>query len=214
NPGITLTPSRGPVGSGAAVSGSGFTPNSHITVTVGDHHVSTDCRANVVGSFSNCVFTVPDMDPGARIVTARDYSGNAPILRFYHTASATYSVTPGISLDPTVGSVGRTVRVSGGNFKAHRILRVSFDGSRRPTTGDCTTRDSGNLPKEADCAFTVPAETAGTYNVTVTDGTYSFTYTYTVKSDVSLSSKEGAVDSNVSVSGTGFSSFRPVTLAF
>src|SRR5205823_735934 len=48
NPGISLTPSRGPVGSGAAVSGSGFTPNSRITVTVSNHHVSTNCRANAV----------------------------------------------------------------------------------------------------------------------------------------------------------------------
>ena len=77
-----------------------------------------DCKANAVGSFSNCAFTVPDASPGAHIVTARDYSGNAPILRFYHSAMASYSVTPGASLDPEAGIVGRTVRVSGGNFPA------------------------------------------------------------------------------------------------
>jgi hypothetical protein len=214
NPGISLTPSRGPVGSGAAVGGSGFTPNSRIKVTVGHHDVSTDCRANAVGSFSNCVFTVPDMDPGAHVVTARDFGGTAPILRFYHSAAATYSVTPGASLDPAGGSVTDKIRVSGSGFKPNRILRVSFDGSRRPTSGDCTTNAKGNLPASNGCTFTIPAETAGTFNVTVTDGTYSYTTTYSVTPDVSLSFNEGAVDSNVSVSGTGFSSFRPVTLQF
>src|SRR5919199_1775998 len=206
NPGISLTPSRGPVGSGAAVSGSGFTPNSRITLTFGHHHVSTDCKANAVGSFSNCAFTVPDTGPGAHIVTARDYAGtNPPIVRFYHSGSAMFSVIPGLSLDPSVGKVGHSVRVSGGNFKPHRILRISFDGSRRPTSGNCTTTGSGNLPKDHDCTFTVPEEAVGSYTVTVTDGTYSRSYTYMVKPDVELSFDEGYVDSNVSVSGSGYS---------
>src|SRR2546423_986576 len=214
NPGISLTPSRGPVGSGAAVGGSGFAPNSRITVTLDDHHVSTACQANAVGSFSNCAFTVPDASPGAHIVTARDYSGNAPILRFYHSAMASYSVTPGASLDPEAGIVGRPVRGSGGNFQPHRILRVSFDGSRRPTTGDCPTRGSGNLPASHGCTSTRPTEAPGSHNLTVTDRTYSYTTAYTVQPGVSLSFDEGAVGSAVAVSGSGYSSLRSVFLDF
>src|SRR5205085_8765019 len=93
-------------------------------------------------------------------------------------------------------------------------VKGAFDGSRRPTSGNCTTNDKGNLPASQDCTFTLPAETAGTYNVTVTDGTYSYTTTYTVKPNVELNVDEGFVDSNVSVSGTGYSSFRPITLEF
>src|SRR5207237_435851 len=40
-PDFSVTPSEGPVGSSATINGTGFTAFAPITVTVGDHHVTT-----------------------------------------------------------------------------------------------------------------------------------------------------------------------------
>src|SRR5437868_6713471 len=100
NPAISLTPSTGAAGNGATVSGSGFDAYAAITVSFDGTTVSTSCIANAVGSFRYCVYTVPAVTAGAHIVTASDYSTNVASVRFYHTASASYTVTPAIRLYP------------------------------------------------------------------------------------------------------------------
>jgi hypothetical protein len=83
-PAISLTPSAGAVGSGAAVSGNGFAPNRPIAVSVDGSRVATDCVADGTGSFSSCTFTVPPVDAGPHTVTASDGSKNS--------AQATFTV--------------------------------------------------------------------------------------------------------------------------
>jgi hypothetical protein len=214
NPGVSLTPSTGPVGSGAAVSGSGFDAGAPITLSFDGNTVSMSCTANAVGSFSNCEFTVPAATQGRHTVTASDYSTNVAAVGFYHAASAAYTVGASFSLNPNIGAVGSTVTLNGSNYTPNSILRVSFDGSRRPTSGTCTTDAKGNLPASNNCAFTIPTEAAGVYNVTVSDGTYSGTTIFTVTPALSLTASAGAVDSEIAFSGSGFASFDPITVSF
>jgi hypothetical protein len=203
NAAIDLTPNGGPVGSGAAVSGSGFAPDSRITVTVGDSHVDTACTSDGNGTFSYCAFTVPDATAGNQRVTAKDGSG--------YSASASYSVEAAISLNLSAGAVGSTITLSGSNYKAGSTITVTFDGEAVHTSGSCTTDASGKLN---NCTFTVPAATAGDHTVTVSDGTYSGTATYTVGPDLSLSPSAGSPGSGAAVSGSGYAPFGTITVSF
>jgi hypothetical protein len=207
---ISLTPGEGAVGSGAAVSGSGFAGGSPIKVTVGDHHVTltalggaAPCITDGNGSFSYCQFTVPEVHAGTHTVTAKDRSGYA--------ASARFAVGGFISLNLTAGTVGSTITLSGRNFKAGNTMHVRFDGEEVHTSGSCTTDASGTLNT---CTFTVPKTPAGDHTLTVSDGTYTGIYTFTVTPSFSLSPSTGGTGRTATVSGKGFAPFSTVSGTF
>jgi hypothetical protein len=214
NPGISLTPSTGPVGSSAAVSGSGFDAYAHIALAFDGNTVSSSCTADATGSFRYCAYTVPAATQGRHTVTASDYRTNVASVGFYHAASALYTVGAAFSLNPSAGAVGSTVMLSGSNYAPNSTITVTFDGDPVSTSGTCTTDAKGNLPASNNCAFTVPTEAAGAYNVTTSDGTYSGTTPFTVKPAISLTASAGAVDSEIALSGSGFASFDPITVSF
>jgi hypothetical protein len=214
NPGISLTPSTGPVGSNATVSGTGFDAGARITLSFDGNTVSMSCTANAVGSFSNCDFTVPAATQGRHTVTASDYSTNVASVGFYHAAAALYTVGAAFGLNPNAGAVGSTVTLNGSNYTPNSTITVVFDGDPVSTSGTCTTDAKGNLPASNNCAFTVPTEAAGVYNVRTSDGTYSGTTIFTVNPALSLTASAGAVDSEIAFSGSGFASFDPITVSF
>src|SRR5205085_6024597 len=121
-----------------------------------------------------------------------------------HSAWVLYSIGPDISLNATAGTAGSTVTLSGSNYPPNSTLSVTWEGSKLKTTGTCTTDASGNLPATNTCAFTVPATTAGSYDVTVSVGRSSGSASYTVNAAISLTPSEGSVGSGAAVSGSGF----------
>jgi hypothetical protein len=213
-PALSLIPSTGPAGSGAAVSGSGFAAYAPITVRFDGSSVATSCTTDATGSFRACAYTVPAAPQGRHTVTASDYSTTLASVGFYHSASALYTVGPAFSLNPVVGAAGSTVLLSGSNYTPDSSLTVLFDGTALRTSGTCTTDAQGNLPASNNCAFTVPPATAGIYNVTTSDGTYSGTTPFTAKPAISLTASAGAVGGGAAVSGSGFASFDPITVSF
>src|SRR5205085_3202842 len=121
-----------------------------------------------------------------------------------HSAWVLYSIGPDISLNATAGTAGSTVTLSGSNYPPNSTLSVTWEGSKLKTTGTCTTDASGNLPATNTCAFTVPATTAGSYDVTVSVGRSSGSASYTVNAAIGLTPGEGSVGSGAAVSGSGF----------
>src|SRR5205085_886654 len=93
-------------------------------------------------------------------------------------------------------------------------LTVTFEGTALRTSGTCTTDAKGNLPITNNCAFTVPPATAGIYNVTTSDGTYSGTTPFTVNPALSLTARAGAVGGGAAVSGSGFKANATITVTF
>jgi hypothetical protein len=93
NPGISLTPSEGRVGSRAAVSGSGFVPHATITLTFDGSNIGTSCTTNAHGSFSSCTFTIPVAAAGTHAVAASDGSTNSASA-IYTNAAATRDTNP------------------------------------------------------------------------------------------------------------------------
>jgi hypothetical protein len=229
NPGISLTPSIGTAGSGATVSGNGFGAYAPITLSFDGNTVSSSCTANAVGSFRYCVYTVPAASAGIHTVTASDYSTNVAAVRFYHSASAGYTVTPALSLNPSAGAAGSTVTLSGSSYAPNSDITVTFDGAALTTSGICTTDASGYLLAGNNCTFTVPATTAGIHTVTVSDGTYTGSATFAVNPALSLIPSAGAgtvirvislipsagpAGSGAAISGSGFTPSSTIALTF
>ena len=114
-----------------------------------------------------------------------------------------YATYTAISLNPTSGSPGSSVTVSGSGFAANSVLSATFAGSTVSLSGSHTTDASGDIP--AGTTFTVPASTVGSKSVVVTDASSnSASATYTVGA--------GALDhfgfssiSSPQSTGTGFS---------
>jgi hypothetical protein len=143
------------------------------------------------------------MHVGTHTVTAKDRQG--------YSASARFTVEPSTSLNVTAGAVGSTITLSGSNYRAGRSITVKFDREEVHTSGSCTTDAGGKLN---NCAFTVPAATAGDHTVTVSEGPYRSTYTFTVSSTLSLSPSAGSPGSSAAVSGSGYAPFATITVTF
>jgi flagellar basal body rod protein FlgG len=205
NPALSLSPSTGAAGRGAAINGSGFDAYARITVSFDGNTVSTSCIADASGSIRSCAYTVPAAPEGPHTVTASDGTTSA---------AAMYTIGPAFSLNVTAGTVGSPVLLSGSNYTPDSSLTVTFEGTALRTSGTCITDAKGNLPASNNCAFTVPPATAGIYNVTTSDGTYSGTTPFTVNSAISLTASAGAVGGGAAVSGSGFASFDPITVSF
>jgi uncharacterized protein (DUF2141 family) len=143
---------------------------------------------------------------GSYTVTASDSTA--------YSASAIFTVTSALSLNPIAGAGGSTVTLSGSSYTPTTSLTVTFDGTRLKTSGLCTTDASGYLLASNHCAFTVPAVAAGLHTVTASDGTYSGSATFTVTRGISLSPSAGAVGSSVTINGSGFAPFDTIALTF
>jgi hypothetical protein len=164
-PAIDLSASAGAVASRDVVSGSGFAPNDIIAVTFDGNSVPTSasCTTDAQGSFA-CAFAVPPAPAGTHTVAASGSSTNAAWATYPNSASASYSVTPAISLTPSAGAVGSGAAVSGNGFAPYSTIAVSFDG--RSVATDCVADETGSF---SSCTFTVPTVAAGSRTVTASD---------------------------------------------
>jgi hypothetical protein len=155
-------------GSTVTVTGSGWpvlTPADAVTIGILNASQSgpvTVCSATVDASGSlaaSCVLptTIP---AGSYPVQATDGSITA-------TDPTQFTVTPSISLNPTTGSAGTTVTITGSGFAPNSVLHVSFNGTAVSIAGSTSTDGFGRV---GNTTFTIPSGTAtGSYTVTVTD---------------------------------------------
>jgi hypothetical protein len=113
-----------------------------------------------------------------------------------------------ITITPTTGAVGTTVTISGTGFIGESYT-VNF-GTTNVAYGPCD--DSGNF----STSFSVPAKARGQYLVTVTTSASdtSNSISFTITSNVTLSSSSGGVGDTVTVGGTGFKASSSVTIYF
>lgn len=211
SPEITLGSSSGAVGDTITVSGTGFAASSDIIIyfdgdevdiTAGDNDTNSD------GSFSDATFTVPDTSRGSHTIKAKDEDNN------YDTA--TFTVAQKITIDPTSGSSGTTVTVTGTAFGASKTITIKYDGTTVatvPTT--VTTNPTGYF----SATFTVPASMAETYVVEASDGTNTATASFVSTTDATISqtttvAAPGHVGMELTITGTGFTPNATVTVTY
>jgi YVTN family beta-propeller protein len=73
---LSTNPAFGNLGSSAVASGSGYSANSRVILSLGGVRTNqTSCETNASGSFSDCGFAVPNGPTGNTALTASDNSG-------------------------------------------------------------------------------------------------------------------------------------------
>jgi len=207
SPEVTISSSSGAVGDTITVSGTGFAASSDIIIYFDGSIVDTD-DTNADGSFSGATFNVPETSRGSHTIKAKDEDNN------YDTA--TFTVAQKITIDPTNGSSGITVTVTGTSFKASYTITIKYNGTTvatSPTT--VTTNSTGYF----SATFTVPASMAGTYEVEATDGTNTATADFVSTTDATISqttttAAPGYVGMTLTITGTGFTPSATVTVTY
>jgi hypothetical protein len=166
---ITLNTNAGASGDMITVTGTGFAANKSITMkfngaalTLTPSSVTSDAN----GSFA-CQFTVPASAAGAIPVTATDGTVVAT-LNFTATAKATASVTTN---QTNPGYVGMNFTINGTGFTPNATITVAFETT---TVATVTSDGSGSF----SAPFKIPAASAGSHTIHVTDGTTSQSFTF------------------------------------
>lgn len=173
-PDLTLSPTRGPVGTIVSASGTGFGASGSTTVRYNGLTVATSpgtCPTSASGSFT-CTFVVPASTAGANTVSA--ITGTL-------SASATFTVTPSLMLVPPAGPVASVVSATGIGFAGSAAISITFNGVGMSTAPSaCLTSAVGSFT----CTFVVPKFANGPYTVTATDGTNTASSTFMIISSV------------------------------
>jgi len=207
-PSITVTPTSVAIGDQIAIKGDGFAATSNITiywdgVSVGAVYAIT----NASGSFT-LNFTIPASSRGQHTVKATDASANL--------AFTILAVIQKITLNPTTGSTGDTVTITGTGFSADKTISVLYDGTSIATTPTSVLTDSGG---SFNASFVMPAGRTGTHRVNVSDGTNIASADLVVVVKVTISpvtsvASPGHVDMELTINGIGFKPNATVSVRY
>ena len=146
-------------------SGTGFAVRSQITIVFGSIAV-TEAQTDDLGSF-DIDFYVPPVKPMVYDVRAQDSYDNTDAVQF--------TITAGASLSESIGSTGSQLTINGSGFTPNHTITVYYD--------DITVKTA--LPDnngDFTATFTVPPG-GGNHIITVSDGTNTKNYTFTVEKD-------------------------------
>ncbi|MBI2853222.1 MAG: hypothetical protein HYX84_09065 [Chloroflexi bacterium] len=197
---VTISPDNGTARTEVTVTGNGFFASTPISITWGGQAVNTS-PASVVsdtrGSFTANFRALPGASAAYSVVMSDGTN----------TGSVTFTIKPTASISPTSGAVGSAVTVSGSGFRASVAATINYDNF---LAASVSTDSSGNL----SATFQVLPSPTGEHRITVTDQTNTLTFSFRVLLAAKLSPESGFVGSDVTVSGTGFASSRPVTVRY
>src|SRR6185312_13081441 len=146
-PTLALSPNHGPVGTVVTITGDNYIPNQTLTVTNTDGATST-VTANASGSIpASSTITIESTEIGAQSVTCSDGT---------NTATATFTIEPKITVDPTYGPAGAEVVVTGSGFAAGVGITFTLNGTpitpTSPVTSDADGAFTGTLDLPANLA--------------------------------------------------------------
>ena len=211
-PGLTVDPEEGPVGTDVTVEGHGFAEDEEeIELRYyfdGDYTtIAENIEADEDGWWE-IGFQIPSSAQGSRTMDAEGDDSNLG-----EVDDATFEVTPSISLDEDSGSVGETITMTGNGFVANeRDITILFDGEAVET--EIRADDIGYWQE----GFHVPEIPEGTYDVTAegewTEEDDITALSFTVGPGLMLSPDEGHVGTDLTVTGHGFAPSKSVLVRY
>jgi hypothetical protein len=198
---ISVSPTKGTVGTKVTITGSGFDENEGIDITFGSTSVdidSGDDETDSDGEFT-CYIIVPKAAKGSQTITAEVSSDEA---------EASFTVEPKIEIDPEDGGVNDLITVTGTGFSKNDDISITFDGVTQ-TTGESDSYGSFTA------TFYVPEVTPGTYEVKADSAEASFTISTSVSiSPTTTLNSPGYVGDEITISGTGFKANADITITY
>ncbi|MCJ7425727.1 MAG: manganese efflux pump MntP family protein [Dehalococcoidales bacterium] len=207
SPKITINPTSGSVGDTITVTGNGFDDSSSITIYF-DSVSQTTSSTNTNGTFTAATFAVPSTSRGTHTVKAQDAGSNQ--------ATATFTVSTKITINPTSGPSGTPVTVTGSGFGTSQTITIKYNNALVTTNPPTvTTGSTGGFT----ATFSVPVLAAGTYEVSASDATstatanFQSTTTATI-SQTTTTSSPGYVGMELTITGVGFTPSHEITITF
>jgi hypothetical protein len=211
-PGLTVDPEEGPVGTEVTIEGHGFEEDERdIEVRYyfnGNYTtIEDDIEADEYGWWE-ISFEIPLSAQGSHEIDAQgDDSSLAEV------QDVTFEVMPSVSLDKYSGSVGEIITMTGNGFVAsERDITILFDGEAVET--EIRADDSGYWQG----SFEVPELAGGTYDVTAegeyTDEEDMDELSFDIGPGLMLSPNQGHVGTDLTVTGGGFTTDRNVIVRY
>ena len=211
-PGLTIDPEEGPVGTTVTVEGWGFAEDEEdIELRYylnGDYEViEDDITADEDGSWE-VSFQIPPSTQGYHKIDARGAES-----RLYEVEDDIFEVTPGISIDESSGSVGDNITMTGSGFETdERDITILFDEEAVVT--EIRADDTGYWEE----SFEVPEMPTGAYSVTAegeqTDKEDISELSFEIEPGMVLSPHKGHVGTNLTVTGLGFAANEDVDIMY
>ncbi len=202
-PGISLSTSSGNAGDTVTIDGDGFEASDTVTIWYDSINVGTK-TTNTYGSFDDFSFTVPDSTKGSHNVRGKDDVG--------YSNTVTFTVSPEITLSPTLGAVGAEIIVTGTGFDNYSDITIYFDSIVQTISGgDDDTDSKGSF----ECTFYIPEASRGNHTVKAQDQIPNYdTATFTVSASITIDPTSGPSGTTVTVTGTGFRASYDLTVSY
>ena len=213
-PKIEINPTSGWVNTVVGIYGSGFAGGeTNIRATYDGGTVRTDIAADAKGSWQSS-FSIPSSSRGSHDIRAYGAVTNEGDVQ-----SASFSVSPGIKLEPVSGYLGGAIYVgdglfvSGIGFDANETgIKVTYDGAL--AVSDITADTKGSWSDRLD----VPPSSKGEH---IIDASGEITRAHDivdaiviVSPKVELNPSSGAIGNDITVHGTGFAANQVITISY
>jgi hypothetical protein len=205
-PEIAVTPSSGTVGQTIAINGTGFaSKEKNIEVTFGGKIVKKISYAEENGSWGD-IIAVPAVQRGDYKI---DASGTSTRAR--DVPDVTFTVNPGILVEPISAYIGDTITVDGGGFAIGETgIQVYFDAMVvSPST------ITANMSGCWESSFTLPTSTYGSHSISasgdITQPAVTRTFN-TLAKITGFSPAEGSPGDLISLTGNGFHGSQKLTV--
>jgi len=211
-PGLTVSPEKGPVGTSVTVKGQGFAKNEEgieLMYYLNDSYetIEENIVANAQGSWETS-FPIPTSTRGEHKLDAE-----GAVSKFYEVKDTIFRVTAETSIDKSSGTVGDTITMTGSRFTAsEKGIKILFDGQA------VVTNIEANPKGDWEASFEVPEVPTGKYSITAegqqTKKEDISALSFEIEPDIALSPDEGHVGTNSTVTGCGFAANEDVNIKY
>ena len=213
-PDIEINPTSGWVNTVVGIYGSGFASGeTNIKVTYDGGTVKTNIAADARGSWQSS-FSIPSSSQGGHDIRAYGAVTNESDLQ-----SASFSVSPGIKLEPVSGYLGGAIYVGDGlyvggvGFEANETgIKITYDGAL--AVSNITADAKGSWSDKLD----VPPSSKGEHIIDasgeITRASDIVDAIVIVSPKVELNPTSGAIGNEITVHGTGFAANQIITISY
>jgi hypothetical protein len=125
------------------------------------------------------------------------------------TPSLPFTVNSKITLNPTAGSSGDTVAVTGDGFAALAAVTIQVDGTAVTTNPATVTSSAAG---HFSASITMPSVVRGPHIITASDSVGSTTATFSVGQRITITPTSGVQGAPITINGSGFSPNKTITV--